>query len=146
MKSFFPVLFSLFFLQLSFTGFAQDDPDLVAIKQIMERQVSDWNRGDKVAFMVGYWESDQLKFIGSKGVVYGYKATLERYNRSYPDQATMGTLKFEYISMEKMGKKIAFVVGKFHLTRPEKGDAEGHFSLLWKKIGGKWVIVADHSS
>jgi ketosteroid isomerase-like protein len=45
-----------------------------------------------------------------------------------------------------ISKEAAFVIGKFFLTRPQKGDASGHFSLLWRKIKGQWLIVADHSS
>jgi hypothetical protein len=45
-----------------------------------------------------------------------------------------------------LGKKNYFVVGKWHLTRPEKGDLEGHFTLVFEKINGSWVIIADHSS
>jgi ketosteroid isomerase-like protein len=37
------------------------------------------------------------------------------------------------------------VIGKWHLKR-EAGDLSGHFTLLWKKIKGQWLIVADHSS
>jgi len=31
---------------------------------------------------------------------------------------------------------------------PEKkeGDVGGYFTLLWKKLQSKWVIVADHTS
>jgi len=37
------------------------------------------------------------------------------------------------------------VIGKFHLKR-KVGDASGPFSLLLKRIDGKWKIIADHSS
>ncbi len=116
-----------------------------AIDTTMQQQQTAWNNGDLEAFMAPYWQSDSLKFIGKNGVTYGWQATLERYRKSYPDRATMGILTFTIISHEKVGKKSVFTVGKWHLKR-EKGDAEGHFSLLWKKIKGKWVIVADHSS
>jgi len=36
-------------------------------------------------------------------------------------------------------------VGKWHLTR-SIGDVGGHFTLLFKKVKNRWVIVADHSS
>jgi hypothetical protein len=26
------------------------------------------------------------------------------------------------------------------------GDVRGHFTLIWRKIKGRWVIVSDHSS
>ncbi|WP_020530533.1 YybH family protein [Flexithrix dorotheae] len=133
------------FFAISLTTNGQSDKDIDQVLNILKRQTQDWNNGDIDKFMVGYWPSDKLKFIGSKGVIYGYQATLERYKKNYPDTETMGKLKFEIISSEKLDKKVIFIVGKFHLTR-EIGDAEGHFSLTWKKIKGEWVIIADHSS
>lgn len=96
--------------------------------------------------MKGYWESDSLMYIGKSGVTYGYARTLANYKKNYPDKAAMGTLKFDIIKVEFPSPNVAFVVGKWHLTRPEKGDIGGHYTLLWRKINGEWVIVADHSS
>jgi hypothetical protein len=36
-------------------------------------------------------------------------------------------------------------VGKWHLKRTI-GDIGGYYTLLMKKINGKWVVVSDHSS
>ena len=96
--------------------------------------------------MNGYWESDSLMYIGKSGVTYGYIATLQRYKKNYPDKSTMGTLKFDIIKVNFISKDACFVVGKWYLTRPEKGDVGGHYTLLWRKMNGNWVIVSDHSS
>lgn len=116
------------------------------IRQVLAEQVNAWNSGNLEKFMEGYWVSDSLRFIGKSGITYGWKATLANYQRGYPDKVTMGTLNFEILYIEAVGKKAAFVVGKWHLKRPEKGDIGGYFSLLWRKIRGKWLICADHSS
>jgi ketosteroid isomerase-like protein len=115
------------------------------ISAIMAEQEQAWNRGDLESFMQGYWPSDSLRFIGSKGLTYGWKQTLDNYKKSYPDRETMGILKFTIISIEPLSKRTAFVIGKWHLSR-KAGDLSGHYTLLWKKMKGKWVIVADHSS
>jgi ketosteroid isomerase-like protein len=104
-----------------------------------------WNKGNLEAFMEGYWKSDSLRFIGSKGLTYGWQQTLDNYKKGYPDADAMGQLKFTILSVEQMADNCAFVVGKWQLTR-KKGDVSGHYTLLWKKIMGRWVIVADHSS
>jgi len=111
----------------------------------LQLQSECWNSGDLECFMVGYWQSDSLMFIGKSGVVYGYENTLKRYERTYPDKATMGQLNFDIQHVNKISEDSYFVVGKYHLTR-EIGDAEGYFSLLWRLIDGEWTIVADHSS
>ncbi len=115
------------------------------IRTILDRQAADWNRGDLDAFMIGYWESDKLQFIGSSGVTYGWQATLDNYKRGYPDKSAMGQLSFDIISVDKLSRKSYMVVGKFTLVR-EKDTPTGHFLLVWKKIKGEWVIIADHSS
>ena len=95
--------------------------------------------------MVGYWESDSLMFIGKEKVHYGFDNTLKRYQNSYPNQEAMGKLKFEFVSMQPLSETAFFMVGKYHLTRTIV-DLQGHFTLLWRKIAGEWVIVTDHSS
>jgi ketosteroid isomerase-like protein len=139
-------LFTVMLVTISLCTKAQSSKDQETIYATMNRQMSDWNRGDIDAFMNGYWESDSLMFVGKAGITQGYKATHARYLKSYPDRATMGTLKFTYLSLTFPGNGVAFLVGKFHLTRPEKGNLEGHYSLLWKKINGKWVVICDHTS
>ncbi len=130
----------------SFTTEAQTQKDKNQILSILDRQTKAWNNGNVDEFMIGYWESDSLMYIGKSGVTYGYKSTLERYKKTYPDKSTMGTLKFDIIKVNFSSKDACFVIGKWHLTRPEKGDVGGHYTLLWRKMKGSWVIVADHSS
>ena len=147
LKRTFIILTLLFTQQALFSNaIAQEetDKDIAAVKAILMRQASDWNKGDIESFMVGYWPSEKLKFIGSNGVTYGYEATLARYRKTYPDQKTMGQLNFDVISVEKLAPKVILMVGKFKLKR-EIGDASGHFTLTWKKIGNEWVIIADHT-
>ena len=138
------ILFTFLLLSITALVFAQNK-DEEAIRGILSRQQDCWNKGDLECFMNGYWESDDLKFVGGNGVIYGYDSTLERYKRSYPNRDAMGTLTFDILEMERISKNAYSVVGKFHLARTI-GDAEGHFTLLWKKLGGEWVIVMDHSS
>ncbi|NUO01792.1 MAG: nuclear transport factor 2 family protein [Saprospiraceae bacterium] len=123
----------------------REDGGMATIRSIMQAQEAAWNNGDLDGFMEGYWHTDSLQFIGSKGLTYGWDATLANYKKSYPDRATMGKLHFTLIKVEKLSGKAAFVIGKWHLKR-DAGDLSGHFTLLWKKIKGKWLIVADHSS
>ena len=120
--------------------------DTAAIRRVLREQEAAWNRGDLSAFMQGYWQSENLEFIGKNGLKKGWQQTLDNYKTSYPDAATMGKLDFTVFSIEVLGKIAAYIVGKWHLTRPDKGDLHGAFTLLWKKINGKWLIVSDHSS
>lgn len=124
---------------------AQQSKGIDKIKSILLRQADDWNRGDLDAFMVGYWPSDKLQFIGGNGVIYGWQNTLERYKRTYPDRSAMGQLKFDILDVQQLSKKVIMLTGKYTLTR-EHDTPTGHFLLVWRKIKGEWLIVADHSS
>ncbi|MEY4629679.1 MAG: hypothetical protein RLZZ595_2005 [Bacteroidota bacterium] len=95
--------------------------------------------------MVGYLESDSLMYIGKSGVTYGYQRTLNNYKKNYNGPDQMGQLRFNILHVKPMGKKRYFVVGKWFLKRTV-GDVGGHYTLIFEKIKGKWVIVSDHSS
>lgn len=119
--------------------------DEKAITQMLKAQEAAWNEGSLEKFMVGYWENDSLMFIGKNGPTYGYNNTLANYKKGYPDTSYMGKFTSTVISLKKLSANYYFVTGKWHLKRTI-GDAKGHYTLLIKKINGKWVIVADHSS
>ena len=136
---------------LSLSVFSQTKPappaggDETEVRNVLAKQNAAWNRGDVDAFMVGYWENDSLMFIGKSGVTYGYKNTLANYKRNYPDTTTMGKLTFTLIQVKQLSPEYFHVTGKYYLTRTI-GDASGHFTLVFRKINGKWVVISDHSS
>ena len=112
------------------------------IRKVMKMQEDAWNRGDIAGFMQGYWKDDSLKFIGSRGISYGWNTTLENYKKSYPNTDIMGKLHFEIDLIERLSDDIYYLVGKYTLIR--KNDSpSGYFNLIWKKIDGKWYIMTD---
>jgi len=112
------------------------------IKTVMKMQEKAWNDGDIVKFMQGYWKSDSLKFVGSKGITYGWQTTLDNYKKSYPDTKTMGKLHFEIDLIEKLSNDTYYLIGRYSLKR-EKDEPSGFFNLIWRKIDGKWKIITD---
>jgi ketosteroid isomerase-like protein len=123
---------------------SQAQADLEEVLQKMQTQQTAWNKGDIPAFMEYYWKSDSLKFIGSKGVTYGWQKTLDNYLKSYPDKATMGILKFTIVESSQLSSTAIYVIGKWELAKDK--PAGGYFTLMWRKINNKWVIVSDHTS
>jgi ketosteroid isomerase-like protein len=117
----------------------------IGTKEVLDKQVVNWNKGDLNGFMQGYWKNDSLQFIGKSGVTYGWDKTLANYQRTYPDAAAMGQLEFSELNVNDINPNTAYVTGKWKLKRAA-GDQEGYFSLLFKKIDTEWKIVADHSS
>lgn len=137
------VFFALLLLSSS-VAFSQSK-DEQTIRAILDRQTQDWNTGNIDGFMKGYWENDSLMFIGKSGITYGWTNTLNNYKKGYPDTAAMGKLAFNILEVKKLSGEYFHVVGKWHLKR-SIGDLNGHYTLLFRKIKGEWVIVADHSS
>ncbi|ULQ52247.1 YybH family protein [Flavihumibacter fluvii] len=119
-----------------------DEKDL---RKLLQDQQEAWNRGDISSFMKGYWNSDSLMFIGGKGVTYGFRNTWERYKKTYDSREKMGTLAFDLLHFIPLAADAYMVVGKWHLTRTV-GDIGGYYTLIFRKIDGKWLIISDHTS
>ncbi|TDO28947.1 YybH family protein [Sediminibacterium goheungense] len=134
----------LVFVSLTTLTHAQTGDEKI-IRNLLDRQTKDWNNGNIEAFMKGYWESDSLMFVGKSGVTYGYQKTLNNYKKNYPDTTAMGKLRFHILEVRRLSADHYFVLGKWMLTRTI-GDLSGHYTLIFRKIKGKWNIIADHSS
>ncbi len=119
--------------------------DSLAIMKVMKFQENAWNSGDINSFMEGYIKSDELVFSGKSGPVYGWNETKNRYLKNYPDTQTMGQLKFTVNKIRSVSSDVAFLIGEYYLTRSTE-DSYGHFTLFWKKINNKWLIISDHTS
>ncbi len=133
----------LWLLCTATTTYAQTDKE--QILQVLDMQMKAWNSGSIEQYMTGYWNNDSLVFVGKSGPTYGYNKTLQNYKRSYSDAAKMGQLHFDILQVRQLSADYYFVLGKWALARTA-GDVSGSFTLLFRKIKGKWCIVADHSS
>jgi ketosteroid isomerase-like protein len=140
MKKYFTLL-AIFFFQFSMA----QNSDVKAIQSILDNQTKFWNKGDLTNFMAGYLQSDSLVFIGKTGPTYGYANTLANYKKSYPDTSHMGKLHFDIVSIKPLNTDHYFVIGKWYLERTV-GNANGIFTLLFRKTKDGWKIIADHSS
>ncbi len=116
-----------------------------AILKVLHNLTTNWNKGDLDAFMQGYWKSDSVLFVSPTVPVKGWQNTLNLYKKSYPGHKGMGKLSFKIFKVDILDPNYAFVYGQYHLIR-EKDAPTGYFTLLFKKINGKWVVVVDHSS
>lgn len=134
----------MFFVMQIFTGFSQS-ADEVEIRKVLFNQTESWNKGDLVSFMNGYWKSDSLTFVGKNGITYGYQNTLNNYKKNYANQDQMGKLQFKLLQINKLSDEYYQVIGQWHLFR-KIGDVSGHFTVLFRKIQNKWLMVSDHSS
>ncbi|HEX8233913.1 MAG TPA: nuclear transport factor 2 family protein [Caulobacteraceae bacterium] len=116
-----------------------------AVRAVMEAQAAAWNRGDIDGFMAGYWNSPELTFVSGTEVTRGWAPTLARYKRRYAGAAAMGRLTFSEVAVTALGPEAALAIGRWSLARGKDAPG-GVFTLTWRRIGGEWKIVADHTS
>lgn len=114
------------------------------IRNILGRQADDWNRGDVESFMQAYWKSPDLTFSSGGRITRGWQNTLDHYYERYPNQKEMGHLDFSFLEITPIGFDAALVLGRWHLDRDK--PVGGVFSLVFRKMQGRWVIVHDHTS
>lgn len=119
--------------------------DSLKIINVLESQKIAWNNNDISKFMNGYLNTNKLVFSGQSGPVYGWKSTKERYMTKYNSKELMGNLKFDIDNIFLVKRGVAILLGKFYLKR-DIGDASGFFTLVFKKVKGKWYIISDHTS
>lgn len=119
--------------------------DIEKVETLMEEQQTAWNNGSLEDFMIPYSHSDSLVFIGSRGLNYGWEATLSNYKKSYPSEERMGKLLFENEKIEQIDEAAIWIAGRWNLFR-DMDTLKGSYLLVWEKINGEWKIVADHSS
>lgn len=120
-------------------------PDTLSILNVLKQQAADWNKGDIDAYMQGYWKSDSLRFIGKRGIKYGYDSITAMYKKHYSDKEKMGHLLFSGLKYTQLSAvpSIVNVTGKWNISG--KDSAGGFFSLLMKPVYGEWKIITDHT-
>ena len=120
------------------------EQDKKEIKETLIKCGEDWSRGDLKAYLDIYWKSDELQFIGPKGLIYGYDNVYELYSKRYTSKEEMGTLSLKILDIKYLSKHLYSVTGTYFITR-KKMDSTGIYSLVFKKIEDKWVVVSDHT-
>ena len=136
------LIIALLFCTLTFGQ--KQDTDKEAILKVLNEQKEAWNKNDLGGFMAGYWQSEELKFFGSSGVTSGWDKTLANYKKKYPGPEHTGNLEFKIHEVFKINAEAYYVMGEFFLTRTV-GNANGIFMIIFKKINGRWKIIADTS-
>jgi uncharacterized protein (TIGR02246 family) len=128
--------------------FAQSTtPESREIRAVLDKQVTDWNRGDMEAFVTGYKNSPDILFIGSS-ISRGYAQMVETYRKNYGTKEKMGTLSFSQVEVQPLDERFATVTGHFHLERTAAGggNADGHYLLVFEKTPDGWKVVRDDTT
>ena len=116
-----------------------------AIMANFDQQVKCWNQGEIDCYCQGYLKSNETRIVSSRGITSGYEAIVASYKKNWPKER-MGQLRFDQVKMDKLSNKVYLVHGRFNLTYMDSKPLSGYFTVIMKKVGGEWLMFADHSS
>jgi beta-aspartyl-peptidase (threonine type) len=116
-----------------------------AVRDVLQQQQQAWNAGDIDRFMEFYWKSDNLTFSSRGKVTRSWQNVLESYKRRYSSRQQMGELVFDALEITPLGADAALVLGNWTVRR-EPDAIGGNFTLVLRRLEGKWLIVHDHTS
>jgi len=143
----------ILFALLLCVGFARPIPTgpesaRAEVAALLTTQVRSLNQGDLNAFMQGYWQSDRTEYVGSGGIVQGWKAIQQRYQRTYQHGKSMGRLRFKNLQVTLLAPDAALAVGEYALQLRQSGDktSKGFFTLVLRRFPEGWRIINDHTS
>ena len=117
------------------------------VVNVLTEQQAAWNRGDLDGFMASYWKSDRMAFCGGSEMTYGWKPTYDRFAKKYKGEGKeMGKLSFEEVDVLHADDDGAGARGKYRLLFKDGKTASGRFTLVLKRIDGRWNIIHDHTA
>jgi len=123
---------------------AQPSEGPAEIRAVISRMQDAWNRGDFQGYMEGFWNPG-VRFVSKGRMLTGWQETLDHYVRDYDTPEKRGTLRFWDVEVEMLGPDVAQMTGRYELK--SRGLAQdGVNTRLFRKIGGKWVIILNHVS
>jgi uncharacterized protein (TIGR02246 family) len=135
------------FVKVAYGAPEVPSPEAVAVRAVLDDQVTAWNRGDLDGFMAGYWKDDRLTFFSGGDITRGWQKTYDRYRKRYQSEGReMGRLEFREVQIESLGTEAAFARGRWQLTMKDGSTPNGLFTLFFRRIDGRWRIVHDHTS
>jgi ketosteroid isomerase-like protein len=118
-----------------------------AVRAVLDRQVTYWNKGDLDGFLGGYWNSPKVVFQSGGQRYDGWEAMRERYRRRYQAEGrAMGRLAFSALDIEPLGPEAVLARGRWQLTMPDGTKPGGLFTVIFRKLPEGWKIVHDHTS
>jgi len=118
-----------------------------AVEAAMTDSATGWNGGDIKRFMAIYSTGAKTSFVTKEGVLRGKAVMTERYLTRYDftNALKRGVLSFVTLDYRQLGPAHALYIGRYTLTYTDGKTQSGPTSLVFRRVAGKWRIIADHS-
>ncbi|CAN5899115.1 nuclear transport factor 2 family protein [soil metagenome] len=115
------------------------------IRDMLDESAVSWNRGDLDGHLAD--NADSITFMTKKGPIVGKSGTAAALRRSFfKDGKPIQQLRFEQVTIRRLGEGHALVVGRFILDGGGEPEHSGWFSTVWERQAEGWRVIHDHSS
>lgn len=148
MKSWF-VWVAAFSIALAVPAEARPKPPRQAdIVAAMQDSAAGWNAGDIDRFMALYSDSAETSFVSGNAVLRGKAAIAEHYRKgfNFADAAKRGMLSFDSLDFRALGPDTALYIARYTLAFADGKTASGITTVIFRREGKVWRLIADHSS
>jgi ketosteroid isomerase-like protein len=115
------------------------------IRPLLDQSAAAWNRGDLDGHLAD--NADSISFMTRSGPIVGKSKTADALRRSFfKDGKPIQQLRFERVTIRRLGDDHALVVGRFILDGGGQPEHSGWFSTIWERQAAGWRVIHDHSS
>jgi ketosteroid isomerase-like protein len=115
------------------------------IQALLDQSAKSWNRGDLDGHLAD--NADSISFMTRNGPIVGKTKTADALRRSFfKDGKPIQQLRFEQVTIRRLGEGFALVVGRFILHGGGQPEQSGWFSTIWERQTAGWRVIHDHSS
>jgi ketosteroid isomerase-like protein len=115
------------------------------IRTLLDESAASWNRGDLDGHLAD--NADSISFMTRSGPIVGKGKTADALRRSFfKDGKPIQQLRFEQVTIRRLGHGHALVVGRFILDGGGQPEHSGWFSTIWERQAAGWRVIHDHSS
>jgi ketosteroid isomerase-like protein len=115
------------------------------LQALLDQSAASWNRGDLDGHLAD--NADSISFMTRNGPVVGKSKTADALRRSFfKDGKPIQQLRFERVTIRRLGEGYALVVGRFVLHGGGQPEHSGWFSTIWERQAAGWRVIHDHSS
>jgi ketosteroid isomerase-like protein len=115
------------------------------IQALLGQSAASWNRGDLDGHLAD--NADSISFMTREGPIVGKGRTTEILRKSFfKDGKPIQQLRFEQVTIRRLGQDHALVVGRFILDGGGQAEHSGWFSTVWERQAEGWRVIHDHSS
>ena len=116
------------------------------VAEVLTASAAGWNRGDLGTFMDAYLDSPTTTYWGATSLLQGYDAIRLHYAPRFRPGAERDSLRFEGVRARRLGTDYALATARWTLLRGDSVTASGPFTLVLRRMEGRWRIIHDHSS